>query len=280
MSDDRAALEMEVKSLREELEIFRWGAARTNDGLRALYHELEIRTRELQKLDDLKSEFVSTASHELRTPLSIIREGVCIVLDGIAGPLNEKQMALLGKARQHVDRMARLINDLLDMSKIEAGRMALYPKEIEIDGVIEEAINSFKLQADAKGIALKYLPQSRGLKINADRDRLMQVIVNLIGNSFKFTQTGSIEVAFIVRGETIEFSVYDTGCGIDAEDLENIFLKFRQLGNSSGRGGTGLGLSISREIVRLHGGEMWVESELGSYSRFIFSLPMKGVTVE
>ncbi len=240
-----------------------------------LYDELLQKNEELRKLDELKSNFVSTVSHELRTPLAIIKEGVSQVLDGILGPVAEKQQRSLLMVNRSCDRLMAIINDLLDISKLEAKKVRLNKEYIDVVGLINDVALSFESRVAEKGLALKLECPSGPIKIEIDSGRITQVFTNFIGNSLKFTQTGSIAVGFVEEIDTINFWVRDTGCGISEEDMKKVFHRFEQFGRQSGSGphGTGLGLSICKEIIHLHGGEVWVESKLGQGTTINFSLP-------
>ncbi len=240
-----------------------------------LYDELLQKNEELRKLDELKTNFVSTVSHELRTPLTIIKEGVSQILDGILGPVVEKQQRSLTMVNRSCDRLMAIINDLLDISKLEAKKVRLNKEDIDVVGLLNDVALSFELRVAEKGLALKLECPKGPIKIEIDPGRMTQVFTNFIGNSLKFTQTGSIAVGFVEELDTINFWVRDTGCGISEEDMKKVFDRFEQFGRQAGAGarGTGLGLSICKEIIHLHGGEVWMESKLGQGTTINFSLP-------
>jgi len=226
----------------------------------------------------VKSEFVSMVSHELRTPLAVIKEGVAIVSDGVAGELNVKQKEFLSVARKNVDRLARLINNVLDFQKLEAGMMNYSIRLNDIGRVIEEVQESMNSVANNKNLKLKVELDEKLPKTKFDRDKIIQVLTNIISNSLKFTERGSVsvKVAQDKKAKSICFSITDTGPGIKKKDLPRLFIKFEQLGESKDRkaGGTGLGLAISKEIIEHHGGEIWAESEFGKGTTFKFTLPV------
>lgn len=228
-----------------------------------------------KRIDQMKDEFVSMVSHELRTPLSITKEGVSLVLDKIPGPLNNKQEKILLTARDNIDRLARIINSLLDISKIEAGRMQIKREQVDIISLIDKVVLGFKAKAEAKGVEFKVNIPAKILNIYVDADRLFQVFTNLISNAVKFTDKGDITVSCEERESEIECFVADTGIGISSEDIPKVFSKFQQFGRVAGAGekGTGLGLSIAKSIIEIHNGRMWVESQSGKGSRFTFTLP-------
>ncbi len=236
-------------------------------------------TRE-KEIDQMKTEFVSTVSHELRTPLAIIKEFVALVQDGIAGEINEKQGNFLATARKNIDRLARIINDLLDISKIEAGKIVLNRSFVDVRLLIEEVLESYQDHFKNKGIMVQASLDKNIPKVYADRDKLIQVFTNLIGNASKFTPAGGLAVIVAInRGGEMEFSVADTGVGISAENLKKVFGKFEQFSRVTGSGakGTGLGLAISKGLIEMHGGKIWVESEFGRGTKFTFVLPYKDV---
>ena len=228
-----------------------------------------------KELDSLKSEFVSTVSHELRTPLSITKEGVSLVLDGIPGKINEKQRKILVTSRDNMDRLARIINSLLDISKIEAGKVELKREPVDIRGLVSKVAVSFEPRVKSKGLTLKLDMPDKPVMVYVDPDKIVQVLTNLIGNACKFTQEGSIEVSCYDKGDKVECSVSDTGPGLSPDDLSRVFEKFQQFSRAPGAGekGTGLGLSIAKALVELHKGKVRVESEVGMGSKFSFILP-------
>ncbi|MEI6831800.1 MAG: ATP-binding protein, partial [Candidatus Omnitrophota bacterium] len=241
-----------------------------------MIEELKQKNIALEKLDQLKSDFVSIVSHELRTPLSITKEGISLVLDGVTGSINPKQSKILTTSKNNIDRLARIINSLLDISKIESGRVELKKKTVNMGALINDVVSSFKSKAKEKGLDLQVnLPEDVGLNFYVDEDRIVQVFTNLINNSLKFTEKGFIGVSLVGRENEAEFIVSDTGIGIVAEDLPKVFNKFQQFGRTVGSGemGTGLGLSIAKGLIELHRGQIRVESEVGKGTRFIFTLP-------
>ncbi|OGC10006.1 hypothetical protein A3F86_03755 [candidate division WOR-1 bacterium RIFCSPLOWO2_12_FULL_45_9] len=231
---------------------------------------------ERKKIDLLKTEFVSTVSHELRTPLALIKEGVSIVLDGLYGKINKDQKKLLSIAKSNVDRLARIINELLDISKIEAHRVELNRSQVDICAVAARIIEQMRGQAEESDInlTLKAFPQA--VELSADSDRLEEVFINLFSNAIKFTpKNGTISVEIVDKDSLVEVSVADTGRGISEADLPRVFSKFEQFGRTPGPGikGTGLGLSIVKGLIELHGGNIRVESQPGKGTKFIFTLP-------
>jgi len=228
-----------------------------------------------KEIDRMKTDFVTTVSHELRTPLSITKEGVGLVLDGIPGSINDQQKKILGAASESIDRLSRIINSLLDISRIEEGRLECKREAVDIVSLARRACLSFEPKAKNKGLELKMSLCGDKIDVYADADRIAQVFTNLIGNSVKFTQKGWIEVSVKELEDEVECAVIDTGIGISDKDLPNMFKKFHQFSRTAGAGekGTGLGLSITKAIVEMHNGRIWVMSKLGSGAKFIFTLP-------
>ncbi|MCK4325560.1 diguanylate cyclase [bacterium] len=233
-----------------------------------------------KEVDRMKTEFVSSVSHELRTPLTSLQESVSLLLDGTLGDLNEEQKEFLGMANLDVMRLGRLISDLLDISRIEAGRMELHRTPTSVISLSNRSRKSLLPLARDKGVELvSLLPLSLPLAY-IDADRIGQVFTNLIENAVKFTPKGGKVILnanprSIDKGKFLEIVVEDTGIGIAGEDLARIFDKFHQLSRVPGPGskGTGLGLAISKNIVEMHRGKIWVESKPGKGSRFIFTVP-------
>lgn len=246
-----------------------------------LEEDLKKSYEKLKKLDQVKSDFISTVSHELRTPLSITKEGISLVLDKIPGKINEKQGKILTIAKNNIDRLARIINSLLDISKIEAGEVELKKERVKITNLIEQVTSSFKNKIKKKGLELKVNFPKKGIYVYVESDKIVQVFTNLLGNALKFTEKGCIEISAKELEDEIEFVVSDTGIGISKDDLPKTFSKFQQFGrvDSAGEKGTGLGLSIVKGIVEMHYGKIWVESTRGKGSKFIFTLP-KYITEE
>ena len=237
----------------------------------------------LKKIDEMKTGFVSSVSHELRTPLTIIKQGIALVLDQTAGGINPEQKKFLEAAERNVDRLVRLINYLLDISKIEAQKMPINLREVDIVKAAEEIVNMFRSQADDKKInlAITKFPE-KSFNISADPDMLSEIFHNLLSNALKFTglpavagEQGRIAVEITESEDFGEVRIIDNGIGIAIENLPKVFLKFEQFGRVSGPGakGTGLGLAITKGLVELQGGKIWIESELGKGSKFTFTIP-------
>ena len=225
----------------------------------------------------MKNEFVSMVSHELRTPLTSIKGYVDLIVDGEAGDINDVQLEFLQIVQENSDRLVALINDLLDISRIESGRVHLKIEPIEMDGIVEGVVETFRTVADQAGVDLSS-HISRGLpRAKGDRDRIGQVLMNLVSNAIKYSPGGgSTRVEAKRRGDNILIEVADTGIGIDPSDQEHLFTKFFRVDSSLTReiGGTGLGLSICKSVVELLGGEIGVRSRPGQGSTFFFTLPI------
>ncbi len=237
--------------------------------------EAEKAEKELRKLDQLKKDFISTVSHELRTPRAITKEGLSLILDKIPGKINGQQEKILGTARSNIDRLARIIDEILDVSKIEAGKVELNRGLVDIAGLIRKTASSFELNLKERNLELKINVPEKQINAFVDPDKLIQVFTNLIGNALKFTDRGTIEISLQEKEKEIECVVADTGLGISEEDLPKVFGRFEQFGRLPGPGekGTGLGLAITKGIIELHGGKIRVESKLGQGAKFSFILP-------
>jgi diguanylate cyclase (GGDEF)-like protein/PAS domain S-box-containing protein len=232
-------------------------------------------TRE-KEVDKMKTEFVSTVSHELRTPLATMKEFTSIISDEIPGKLTKDQREYIDIIKGNIDRLARLINNLLDISKIEAGKIEVKKTHIAINNLVSEMLPTLKPQLDGKHIEFKTSIPESTMNVYADPDKIIQIFTNLIGNAIKFTpEKGQITLEIKDMEKEIGCSVADTGKGIAGEDMPKLFTKFQQFDRVPGAGakGTGLGLAITKELVRMHGGRIWAESKLGKGSKFTFTLP-------
>jgi signal transduction histidine kinase len=240
--------------------------------------ELVIANEKLKELDKLKSRFLSNVSHELKTPLTAIVGLAANMLDGITGQLNDKQREYLSDIRASSDRLGRLIKDLLDLSIIEAGRIELKPTPFTLANLVREVANSLRPVAEEKFIAIQITAIEAGPTVWADRDRIAQVLTNLIGNAIKFTSPqGRVMVSAQMNGGVwAEVTIGDTGPGIPAEEAERIFDEFYQLTRPGIESrGVGLGLAISKKLVEMHGGKIGVRSEIGKGSIFYFTVPVQ-----
>ena len=250
------------------------------DGVVMIFSDITERKKAdevLAKLAVTKSKFVSTISHELRSPLTVIKQGLDIVLDGLAGKVNARQKDILDTAKRNADRLARLTHDILDFQKIESGKMASDLKEHDLNEVAEEVFKSMRRFSKKRGVTFR-LETDRGLsKMKFDRDQIIQVLTNLMSNAVRNTASGSIILSTQKENDAVHIRVCDTGKGIPSEDLSRIFRPFERVDdlNEEQKGGTGLGLAISRELVLAHHGKIWAESELGSGTTFHFTLPFE-----
>jgi PAS domain S-box-containing protein len=240
-----------------------------------LYSEVERKSAQLEAASRHKSEFLANMSHELRTPLNAIIGFSEVLSERMFGELNEKQDEYLKDIYASGQHLLSLINDILDLSKIEAGRMELEVTDFDMRMAIENALTLVRERAGRRGAALDFTIDDRVDQIRADERKIRQVVLNLLSNAIKFTpEGGRIEVRAVPVDGSIEVSVSDTGVGIAPEDQEAIFEEFKQVGAAAKKvEGTGLGLALSRKFVELHGGRIWVKSELGVGSTFTFSVP-------
>jgi signal transduction histidine kinase len=247
--------------------------------------QLEAANERLQELDRLKSDFVSNVSHELRTPLTAIKGAVDLILREVAGPLSEKQIHYLTRVKSNTHHLAGLINDLLDLSKIEEGKIELQAAPVSLAGLVHEVAETLRPIAAEKQITIDSKIPKTSLLVWADRDKITQVLINLIGNAIKFTPIqGKVLISGLKKGaEWVQVSVNDTGQGIAPAESQKIFEKFYQgaeVGQAKPKG-TGLGLAISKALVELHGGKIWLKSEMNRGSTFYFTLPLStSVSVE
>ena len=238
--------------------------------------ELEIARDRAESADRVKSAFLATMSHELRTPLNSIIGFTGVLLQGLAGPLNAEQTKQMGMARDSARHLLALINDVLDISRIEAGQLEIRRAPFDMRSAIEAAMKLVLPQAQKKGLALAAAIGSNVGEIVSDQRRVEQILINLLNNAVKFTERGEVKLECRVRDGFIETSVHDTGIGIRAEDAAKLFAPFRQVETGLNRRheGTGLGLSICKNLVEMLGGEIRVESEWGRGSVFTFTLPL------
>jgi len=246
--------------------------------LKEVADNLEKSNQELRRLDEHKSEFISLASHELRPPLTIIKSQVQTVLEGKLGKINKSQVEFLSTVASNVERLIRLVKDLLDLSRIQTGKIEMRCEEVELADLAHYILGLFKAQADKKSIRLKNeIPKEIG--IYADREKVERILINLIGNSLKFTPGGG-EISISAKtsgdaGNDVVIEVEDSGVGIPEPELEKIFEKFHQVEGTSSESaeGVGLGLAITKGLVEAHHGRIWAESEVGKGSVFRFTLP-------
>jgi signal transduction histidine kinase len=241
-----------------------------------LFTEIEEKSRQLSEASQHKSQFLANMSHELRTPLNAILGYTELVLDSVYGEMPQKARAVLERVEKNGRHLLGLINDVLDLSKIEAGQLTLSLSDYSLKSVIQTVFSAIEPLAAAKKITLSVdlapeLPQGHG-----DERRLTQVLLNLVGNAIKFTDIGGVSIKGASMNGAFNVAVRDTGPGISTADQAKLFQEFQQADNSITRkkGGTGLGLAISRRIIELHGGKIWVDSRLGQGSTFSFTIPV------
>jgi signal transduction histidine kinase len=240
-----------------------------------LFREIEEKSAQIEVANRHKSEFLANMSHELRTPLNAVIGFSDVLLEGMFGPVNEKQEEYLRDILGSGKHLLSLINDILDLSKIEAGRMELDLSDFDVPQAIADALLLMRERATRYGITLRQLIDGAVGHITADERKFKQVLLNLLSNAVKFTASGgTVEVlAHLVDG-SVEVAVTDTGEGIAPEDQQAVFEEFRQVGKSSKKvEGTGLGLALCRRFVELHGGRISVESQVGVGSTFTFTIP-------
>jgi signal transduction histidine kinase len=242
-----------------------------------LFKEIEEKSRELAAASRHKSEFLANMSHELRTPLNAVLGYAELIQDGIYGEVPAKMQDVLERIQQNGRHLLGLINDVLDLSKIEAGQLTLSPVDYSMRELVLDVVGATEALAAEKKLALEVDVPSDLPRGHGDERRLTQVLMNLASNAIKFTDAGTVSIHAKVEDSSFLVAVSDTGVGIAPEDRERIFEEFQQVDSSSTRrkGGTGLGLAIARRIVELHGGRIWVESAPGHGSTFAFTLPLR-----
>ena len=274
-----------ITTLSERLKTVSLDAADFNrlaQELRKANEQLEASQELLRKREACRSEFLSTVSHELRTPLTSMSLSVDNLLDGVSGEVDPKICRYLVRLKENAARMGRLVADLLDLSRIEAGRLELRPTSLNVGDILCEVLVCLGPAASEKGITLSVAPDFPKERVWADPDKAQQILINLVGNAVKFTPAGGqvtvsgrvVESPQASDADWVEITVEDSGMGIPADEREAIFDKFYQVRRDGHdkTPGTGLGLAIVKSLVELHGGRIWVESEVGCGSRFIFTL--------
>jgi signal transduction histidine kinase len=250
----------------------------SHDELGELAEEFNAMAVKLKELDQMKKDFVSNVTHELRSPLTSIRGYIELLLQGTAGPLSKTQAEYLVVIKNAGLRLARFIDNLLDVAKIEAQKLDLHPEPLDMAALTYEMEVLFRPQAQEKKIAIEREVPSNLPKAWADSDRMAEILTNLLSNAFKFTpENGRITLAVKENGRALEIRVKDSGIGIPRDSLNRIFNKFEQVKQTKGMAkkhpGTGLGLTITKGMVEAHGGKIWVESEVGKGTTFVFTIP-------
>lgn len=247
-----------------------------------LYRKIQDANEKLQELDRLKDEFVSLASHELRTPMTVIKSYLWMVLNGKGGVLTDKQTFYLDRAYKSTDRLIEFVNEMLNVSRIESNRVTIRLTPLHLDTLVKEIVSEIEPRALELKIHLAVFPFNNLPMVTADPDKIREVIINLLGNSMKFTQPGgSISISFSIQDGFVRTDVKDTGIGMVEEDIPKLFHKFGMVGNNyltkTNSQGTGLGLYISKSIIELHGGEVRASSEgIAKGSTFSFTLKIAG----
>jgi K+-sensing histidine kinase KdpD len=233
------------------------------------------RIRQLEEMDRLKGEFVAVASHELRSPITSLVMEVDLLRERLAATIDERSLELLEAAAEDTGRLRALVDDLLDLSRLEAGRMVLQRSSIPVDSLLEQATSAYRVPADEKGVQLAAEAAPDLPPVSADEKQVARVLANLLANAIRSTPAGGrILLAADSIGDFVQLSVADNGEGIALEDQPRLFDRFVHLGRKRDQEGSGLGLAISREIVRAHGGDIWVDSGPGPGAVFSFTLPV------
>lgn len=267
------AIVRDVTTRRQSEDRFREMREQFTRELEEKNRQLQQRNAEVERSDRLKSEFLASMSHELRSPLHTISGFAELLIEELEGPLNEKQKRFVSNIQHDSQHLLALINDLLDISKIEAGRMEFYPELFALLPAVEEVVEMIRPRAAAKNIQTS-IEMDPSIMVHADRVRLRQILTNLLSNAVKFTpEAGRVSVSAFARPGRIAISVADSGVGIAREDHDAIFDKFYQVGSTTKgvREGTGLGLAITKRLVEQQGGKIWVCSELDRGSQFTFT---------
>ena len=244
-----------------------------------LFDEIQDKSRQLEVASQHKSQFLANMSHELRTPLNAILGYTELMADGIYGELPEKTMGVLKRLESNGRHLLGLINDVLDLSKIEAGQLVLELTDYSLEDIAQTARSTLEPLAADKKLTFKVEVSPKLPAGHGDGRRLTQVLINLVGNAIKFTDAGEVVITGGATDGSFHLSVRDTGPGISAADQAKLFQEFQQADNAITRkkGGTGLGLAISKRIVEMHGGKIWVESQVGQGSTFSFTVPVRVV---
>lgn len=271
----QAAVALQNASLYEES--LEFGRRLTQEVDRAT-KDLKTANKRLTEMDKTKTEFISVASHQLRTPLSGIKGYLSMLIEGDFGVLKSNQKKIIKELFENNERLVRLVNVFLNISRIESGRLKLDKKTVQLEGLVHSAVHQMETAAKNKDLKLEFFGSKEKLpEIEADPDKMMDVILNLIDNAIKYTLRGGIKVGMELAGNKIRVQVADTGVGITQEQLQKLFNKFTrgEGANKMNTTGSGLGLFIAKKIVEMHGGKIWGESEgQGKGTKFIFELPV------
>jgi signal transduction histidine kinase len=266
-----------ITASRDELDREVAERKRAEEDMRKFAEQLKKANTRLQEMDRLKSVFLASMSHELRTPLNSIIGFTGIILQGMSGEVSHEQRKQLSMVKNSASHLLSLINEILDMSKIEAGKVKLTLEEFSLNDVAREVMETLSPTANEKGLELM-TEMPEGITLSSDRRRLKQILMNLVSNAVKFTDRGSVKITARVLGdENLEARVIDTGIGIKKEDMNKLFLPFQQVGASLTKKheGTGLGLHLSKKLADLLGGDISAKSEYGRGSEFVFTIPLR-----
>lgn len=230
---------------------------------------------ERRRVQEMKEEFIGKVIHDLRSPLVISREAVALILDGFFGEVSKEQREFLTMAVNTLGKLNRMIDDLLNVTKIELGKVELQKERVDMAEITREACAGFDPMAKKKNLEMKVRVPSAPVSIFADRDKISQAWMNLLSNAVKYTERGSIEVTVQDRGDQVECRVKDTGCGIAEKDMDQMFSQFQRFGANDRPKveGTGLGLAITKGIILAHQGRIWAQSKLGEGTEISFTLP-------
>jgi signal transduction histidine kinase len=274
---DRGQLLAELERQAAELESLNQELAETNNGVVALYAELDDRAEQLRQASDLKSRFLSYMSHEFRTPLGSIAALTTILLQHTDGPLTEEQTRQVGFIRDSAQELTEMVNDLLDLAKVEAGRISISPAWFDLVDLFSALRGMFRPILSSSDVDLIFEEPRDIPHLFTDHKKLSQILRNLVANALKFTAHGSVRVSVAREGEVAVFAVADTGIGIAPEHCATLFNDFVQIDSPTQKRlrGTGLGLSLSRKLAQLLGGTLEVESELGVGSTFHLRIPVR-----
>ena len=242
--------------------------------IRRIIQQLVKTNLKLAKLNEAQAGFVSNVAHEMRAPLAVFKGAMDNLADGLYGNLQADQRESVAMCQKEVNRLVRLIRDLLELARIESGKLRLAQEEVVLQELLNAVQQLYAGLVKEHGLRLMMELPEEPAKTVGDRDRLQQVFINLVSNAVKYTDHGEIHVRLAKAGECFQVEVSDTGRGIAAADLERVFDKFERVGDQSEEG-SGLGLPIAKDIIELHGGKIWVKSQLGQGSRFVVQLPIR-----
>jgi signal transduction histidine kinase len=283
MTTETENLQLQIERQQSEVASLAAELAETNKGVLALYAELDDNATQLKEAADLKSRFLSYMSHEFRTPLASITSVTDILLGGLDGPLTSEQQKQMKFVQGSVRELTEMVDDLLDLAKVEAGRISISPEWFEMVDLFSALRGMFRPIIGNSAVALILEEPESVPRLYTDDKKLSQILRNFISNALKFTMEGEVRVTAQLRDENwIEFAVTDTGIGIAAEHLSTLFSDFVQLDTRIHKRlrGTGLGLSLAKKFSELLGGQVFAESELGKGSRFSVRIPLRYSTVQ